>query len=104
MTKKPSSQVKREVDDILRSGHAKAMKDVEPGLRGMAQRSVHAEDRFLEYAMEHGRLTRIQAEAALAAFRKARVIKIDPVSGAFHVRHGQFLDPEVLRRAAGIDE
>ncbi len=104
MTKKPSSQVKREVDDVLRSGRAKAMKDVEPGLRGMAQRSVDAEGRFLEYAMEHGRLTRVQAERALAAFRKARVIKIDPVSGDFHVKHGQFLDPDVLRRAAGVEE
>ena len=80
------------------------LKDIEPGLRNVAQRSVQAVDRFIAYAMEHGRLSRGQAEAALAAFRKARVIKFDAVNGTFHVTHGQFLEPDVLRRAAGIEE
>jgi hypothetical protein len=75
-----------------------------PGLRRLAQRSVNAENRFLEYAMEHGRLDRGQAVTALAAFRKARVIKFDAVNGSFHVTHGGFLEPDVLRRAAGVGE
>ncbi len=80
------------------------LKDIEPGLRNVAQRSLDAENRFLAYAMEHGRLSRGQAEIALAAFRKARVLKFDAVNGTFHVKHGQFLDPDVLRRAAGVEE
>jgi hypothetical protein len=82
----------------------KALVEMAPGLRGMAQRAVDAEERFLEYAMLHGRLDRAQARAAMAAFRKARVIKFDSVGGTFHVTHGGFLEPDVLRRAAGLDE
>lgn len=80
-----------------------ALKDIEPGLRNVAQRSVDAENRFIDYAMEHGRLSRGQAVTALAAFRKARVIKFDAVNGTFHVKHGQFLEPDVLRRAADVE-
>jgi hypothetical protein len=112
---KSAAQLDREIAEALaanpsaaRSSHAQkkttALKDIEPGLRNVARRSVDAENRFLDYAMEHGRLSRGQAATALAAFRKARVIKFDAVNGTFHVTHGQFLDPDVLRRAAGIDE
>ena len=80
------------------------LSDIEPGLRNVARRLVGAETRFLDYAMEHGRLSRDQAEAALAALRNARVIKFDAVNGTFHVTHGQFLEPDVLRRAAGVEE
>src|SRR3990172_921409 len=76
--------------------------DIEPGLRNVARRSVDAENRFIDYAMEHGQLSREQAKAALASFRKARVIKFDAVNSTFHVKHGQFLEPDVIRRAAGI--
>lgn len=96
MPAKSTRQIKADI--------AKAMKDIEPGLRGLARRSVDAEDRFIAYAMEHGRLSHGQAETALAAFRKARVIKFDAVNGSFHVKHGAFLEPDVLRRAAGIEE
>jgi hypothetical protein len=114
-------QIKREVDEILaskpindraylepgrRSQAQKKtlLKDIEPGLRNVAQRSADAENRFIAYAMEHGQLSRDQALIALAAFRKARAIKFDEVNGTFHVKHGQFLEPDVLRCAAGIEE
>lgn len=80
------------------------LRSIEPGLRNVARHSVEAENRFITYAMEHGQLSRSQAETALAAFRKARVIKFDAVNGTFHVKHGQFLEPVVLRRAAGVEE
>lgn len=96
MPVKSTKQIKADI--------AKAMKDIEPGLRDVAQRIVNAQNRFIDYAMEHGRLSRGQAETALAAFRKARVIKFDAVNGSFHVKHGAFLEPDVLRRAAGIEE
>lgn len=81
-----------------------AVASMEPGLRAVAQRSVDAENSFLDYAMEHGRLDRDQARVALAAFRKARAIRFDAVNGTFHVKHGAFLEPDVIRRAAGVDE
>src|SRR4029077_10687480 len=119
--KTPRAQLEREIAESLatpirgykhrapgRKAHASkktaGLKDIEPGLRNVAQRSLDAENRFISYAMEHGRLSRSQAEIALLAFRKARVIKCDAVNGTFHVTHGQFLEPDVLRRAAGIEE
>ncbi len=117
--KTPRAQLEREIAKSLatpiqrqrargRKSHSQKkttlLKDIEPGLRNVAQRSLDAENRFLAYAMEHGRLSRGQAEIALAAFRKARVLKFDAVNGTFHVKHGQFLDPDVLRRAAGVEE
>jgi len=112
--KTPRAQLEREIAKSLATpiqqgaetstDRRKKLKDIEPGLRAVAQRSVDAVNRFIAYAMEHGRLSRSQAEVALAAFRKARVIKFDAVNGTFHVKHGQFLEPDVLRRAAGAEE
>ncbi len=95
MAKKTKAQLDAEIQAVM---------SIEPGLRGMAQRSVDAENKFLAYAMEHGRLDRAQAQAAMATFRKARVIRFDAVGGTFHIKHGAFLEPDVIRRAAGIDE
>ena len=87
--------------------HATTKEDEEVirrGVRDLMQRGLDARNRFIDYAMEHGRLTRDQAKTALAAFSKARVIKFNAVSGTFHVTHGGFLDPDVIRRAAGVEE
>lgn len=92
--KKSPAQLDREIEAAI---------GMAPGLRGMAARGLQAEARFIEYARLHGNLSRDQAVKALAAFRKARVIKFDNVNGSFHVTHGEFLEPDVLRRAAGID-
>lgn len=105
---KTRSRIAREVDEILakpRGGKLPAgSSGIQSSFRDMAQRLVNAEGRFVDYAMEHGGLTRAQAFTALKAFQKARVIKLDAVSGMFHVKHGQFLEPDVLRRAAGIED
>jgi len=105
---KTRRQIAREVDEFLakpRGGKPPAgSSDIQSSFRDMAQRLVNAENRFVDYAMEHGSLTRPQALAALKVFQKARVIKLDAVSGMFHVKHGQFLEPDVLRRAAGIED
>jgi len=92
---------RRILDVVARS---RAVRGMEPGLRAVARRSLDAEERFLAYAMEHGRLDRDQALAALAAFRKVRAIKLDAVNGTFQVKHGALLEPDVLRRAAGVEE
>jgi hypothetical protein len=74
------------------------------GVRALAERGEHARERFLAYAQRHGGLSRKEAERALEAYKKHRVIRLDHVTGEFHVKHGGFLDRETLRRAAGLDE
>jgi hypothetical protein len=74
------------------------------GFQNLASRGVEAENRFIAYAMVRGRLSRAQAEKALAYFRRHRLIKIDHVTGQFTVKHGAYLDEIPLRRAAGVNE
>lgn len=68
----------------------------------MAEREQIAVDRFVAYAIEHAGLDRAGALRSFEAYRKAKVLKLDRVTGAFQVKHGALLDAEVLRNAARI--
>lgn len=85
-----------------RSG-ASAASSISKGARAMAERGEHARERFLLYAEEHGGLSRTEAERVLAAYQNHRLIRLDLVTGTFHVKHGGFLDRDTLRRAAGVE-
>lgn len=74
------------------------------GFKAMATRIENAETAFITYAMAEAGLTEAQATTALATMKKAKVLKIDPVMGQWNVKHGAFLEPDVLRRAAGLEE
>ena len=73
------------------------------GTKAVAQRIVNAENRFIEFAMKQGDLTREQAIKALEAYKKAKAVKIDPIGGQFNLTRGDFANKDVLRRAAGIE-
>jgi hypothetical protein len=70
------------------------------GFHAIATRIVNAEESFIAFAMQQASITRVEAVRALVAMQRAKVLKIDPVSGSFHVKHGAFLDAAVIRRAA----
>lgn len=72
------------------------------GFERMAQTLYNAEDRFAEYAQTTIGCSREDAFKIAAYYRKLRLIKFDAVSGDFHVKHGAFLDAEVLRRAKDL--
>ncbi len=74
-----------------------------PGTRDVAQRIVNAEESFITWAMETGDLTRDEAERALATYKKAKAVKINPVMGQFELRHGAYAEADPLRRAAGLE-
>lgn len=74
------------------------------GTQAVAQRIVNAENGFLDVLQERGGLTREQATKALAAFRKAKAVKQDAVGGRLSVTHGAFLERDVIRRAAGLEQ
>ena len=99
--------------EVLALLHQRAAQSAQPapapaptaqGSKNVAQRMVNAEERFIEFAMLTGDLTREQALAALAEYRKAKAIEIDPVGGQFSFRHGGFAERDVLRRAAGLEQ
>jgi hypothetical protein len=70
------------------------------GYEAVAQRMVNAEERFVEFAIESASLTRSEAVKALTTMRKARVLKIDAVTGQFTFTHGAFAEASILRKAA----
>jgi hypothetical protein len=84
----------------LDQANAAARAEMQPGARAVAQRAVNAEERFIEFAQEQAGLTRDEALTALAAYRQAKAITIDPVGGEFRFTDGRFAEAEVLRRAA----
>ena len=82
----------------------RAVRDAEPGLRVVASRLASAEEKFIEFAMKTGKMSRADAEKALATMKQHKVVKIDSRVGQFTFKHGAFAEPDVLRRAAGLDE
>ncbi|MGE3278091.1 MAG: hypothetical protein AB7O67_23520 [Vicinamibacterales bacterium] len=72
------------------------------GTRAVAERWAQAHQRFVEFAMEHAGLTRDEANAAAGYMVKIKVVKLDPIGGQFHAKHGLYLEPDVLRRAAKL--
>lgn len=82
----------------------KAIRDAAPGLKAVASRITSAEEKFVKWAMKSAKLTKPQAEKALATMRKLKVVKIDANVGQFTFKHGAFAEPEVVRRAAGLEE
>lgn len=69
------------------------------GNRNTAQRMVNAEAAFIANLMAAGEITKEQAEKVLQAYRRARVVKMDAVVGVISVKHGAFLDRDVIRNA-----
>ena len=75
------------------------LRDAEPGLRNMATRIAQAEENFVAILMQQGSLTKPQAEKVFQIYKKLRVIKLDAVNGRYNVKHGGFLDGEIIHRA-----
>lgn len=65
----------------------------------LATRQVNAIHSFCQYVQEQTGCTEEQATHVYDVFRKERVLKIDPVNGTWNVKHGAFLDLDVLKRA-----
>lgn len=79
------------------------MKTTETWAKAINQRIDNGFESFIAFAMQNASMTREQAVAAFATFRKLKLVKIDMVCGTFAVKHGAFLEADVLRRAAGIE-
>jgi hypothetical protein len=65
----------------------------------MAHRIVTAESSFVETLMRCGDLTKDEAIKVKATYRKLRIIKNEYAVSRITVKHGAFLDREVIRRA-----
>lgn len=75
------------------------MDDIAPGLKGLAERQIEAGNKFIEYCQTTAKLSKTEAQKVLAYYLKHKLMKLDAVTGDFKVKHGAYLDADVLQRA-----
>lgn len=94
-------------DQAVAIAYSKARGDVQekiPGTRDIAQRIVNAENNFVQTLIEQGDISRSQAEKVMSFYLKNKLAKMDAVIGRISVKHGAYLDKDVIRRAAGMSK
>ncbi len=67
-----------------------------------AAAAPNATDRFLSALMALGGIDLATAKRVFAHYRKIRVVKVDGVAGCINVKHGAFLDADIIRKAAAL--
>ena len=67
------------------------------GTRAVAQRIANAENGFVEFVRAQIGCTQAEAEAVLSVYRWERLINIGAVDGQWRIKHGAFLDKDVLQ-------
>lgn len=72
------------------------------GNKDTAQRIVNAHLGFVETLERCGNITEKQAISVKDYYLKNKLAKLDAVSGRITVKHGAFLDADVIQRAAII--
>ena len=66
---------------------------------GIADRMINAVDNFVETIQSISGCNKAEAEKVLAVYRKNKIVKLDAVIGRYSVKHGVFLDKEVIKNA-----
>jgi hypothetical protein len=69
------------------------------GTKQIAQRIVNAENSFIEIVKNKIQCSNVIAYNILQYYKKEKILKIDPVMGTFQVKHGIFLEPNILKNA-----
>jgi hypothetical protein len=72
---------------------------MENAFKDIAQRTVNAENSFVESVMNCGACTKAEAEKVMAYYLKHKIAKMDAVIGRISVKHGAYLDADVIRNA-----
>jgi hypothetical protein len=82
---------------MVRSSHGE--KQMQQSFRNMATRAVNAENSFAASLVEIAGITTEEAFRVLATYRKIKVVKNDYAVSRISVKHGGFLDRDVILRA-----
>lgn len=75
------------------------LKYAETHLRAIAHRLVEADKLFVEMVCATIGCTETEARHVLDVYRAEKVVKMDLTNSRWKVRHGEFWDADVLRRA-----
>ncbi|CAG9236907.1 hypothetical protein PSP6_700006 [Paraburkholderia tropica] len=65
----------------------------------IAQRMANAQRNFIGIIRERTSCTEADATKAFETLKRLRLIKLDAVGGRYTVKHGAYLEPDVLRNA-----
>lgn len=69
------------------------------GLQAMAQREVNGADNFINNVEAIAGCTHAEAVKVFNVYHAAKVLKYDGVNGVYNVKHGAFLDADVITNA-----
>lgn len=72
---------------------------MQQSFKDMAHRMVVAENGFIETLMRCGGITKDEAEKVFRIYRKAKILKNDYAVSRISVKHGAFLNRDVILRA-----
>jgi len=67
--------------------------------KNIAQRSINAENNFINSVMEQFNFSQNEAEKILSVYKKHKLIKIDYVTGQFNLKDGRFWDRYPMENA-----
>jgi hypothetical protein len=70
--------------------------------KSIAVRMANAENEFIDVLMNLGEISKADAVKVLAVYRKLKVVKMDAVIGRMNVKHGAYLDKEVINNALAL--
>ena len=62
----------------------------------MGTRASAAHTSFVRSLCENSDLSTADAEAILAFYRREKIVKLDVHIGSYNVKHGRFLDDEII--------
>ncbi len=72
-----------------------------PGIERVAQRIENAYVAMQDSMMNIAGISRSDASKAIETLKQVKAIKVNIRSGKFDVKHGAFMEPDVIRRAVG---
>ncbi len=75
-----------------------------PGTKAVAIRIVNAENRFIANVQDLAGCTKEAAEKVLRVYRNLKIAKMDAVNGVISVKHGMYLDADILANAIALNE
>jgi len=78
------------------------MNSCEQGFRNMAARLDNAEDNFIKTLQSRVSISKADAKQVLGYYVKHRLVKRDLVNCTYTVKHGSFLEPDVILRAVRL--
>ena len=67
--------------------------------KNIAQRSINAENNFINSVMEQFNFSQNEAERILSVYKKYKLVKIDYVTGQFNLKDGRFWDRYPMENA-----